>query len=140
MSHHLGANDFIFYRDKEGDIIYTGGFNVNSILMKQGISPIMTLNKPNQSGGSVSDIFNNLAVPNWALSYNKQQGGNKDGRRMDDEEDTEVISDDLHDKLLNMIKVENIKSKKGKPKTHKNKLLIRASSSNSNKKSKKAAN
>lgn len=139
MSHHLGANDFIFYRDKEGEIIYTGGFNVNSILMKQGISPIMTLNQPNQSGGSVGDIFNNLAVPNWALSYNKQQGGNKERDHKNDEEDTEVISDDLHDKLLNMIKVENIKSKKGKPKTHKNKLLIRASS-NSNKKSKKQMN
>lgn len=137
MSHHLGANDFIFYRNKEGDIIYTGGFNVNSILMKQGISPIMTLNQDNQSGGSVSDIFNNLAVPNWALSYNKQQGGNKE-RDDKNEEDTEVISDDLHDKLLNMIKVENIKSKKGKPKTHKNKLLIRASSNS--KKSKKLMN
>lgn len=137
MTHHLGANDFIFYRDKEGDIIYTGGFNVNSILMKQGISPIMTLNQPNQSGGNVSDIFNNLAVPNWALSYNKQNGG-KERDHKNDEEEAEVISDDLHDKLLNMIKAENIKSKKGKPKTHKNKLLIR--SSNSNKKSKKQMN
>ena len=138
MSHHLGANEFIFYRDKEGDIIYTGGFNVNSILMKQGISPIMTLNQPNQSGGSVGDIFNNLAVPNWALSYNKQGGTREKAKdAAEDEEEAEVISDDLHDKLLNMIKVENIKSKKGKPKTHKNKLHLRSSS---NKKSKKVLN
>ena len=139
MSHHLGANEFIFYRDKEGDIIYTGGFNVNSILMKQGISPIMTLNQPNQSGGSVGDIFNNLAVPNWALSYNKQGGGTRDKSNdtEEDEEKAEVISDDLHDKLLNMIKVENIKTKKTRPKTHKNKLVLRPSS---NKKSKKLIN
>jgi hypothetical protein len=49
--------------------------------MKLGLSPIMTLNTE-QKGGSdeletnkVSDLFNNLVLPNWALSYH---GGNND--------------------------------------------------------------
>ena len=39
----IGAEDLIFYSDKENNI-YSGGFNVNSLIMKQGFSPIVTLN------------------------------------------------------------------------------------------------
>ena len=58
----LGAEDLIFYSDKDNNI-YSGGFKVNSIIMKNGLSPIVTLN---QSGGdnlnNVSDLFKNLVV------------------------------------------------------------------------------
>ena len=62
---HIDGNELVYYTDNNN--VYSGGFNVNSIIKKQGGSPIMTLNNPGQSGGNVSDIFNNLAVPNWAL-------------------------------------------------------------------------
>ena len=71
----LSANDLVFNKMPNGEI-YGGGFNLNSILMKKGISPIRTINHPHQIGGNVSDLFNNLAVPNWALSYG--------GKRQDD--------------------------------------------------------
>ena len=56
----IGANEMVFNNDTVNGI-HTGGFSVNSIMMKNGISPIMTINKE-QTGGSnlVSDIFNNL--------------------------------------------------------------------------------
>ena len=76
---YIDANDLVFMNDKINGI-HTGGFSVNSIMMKNGISPIMTINDE-QTGGSsnlVSDIFNNLVVPNWVLSYNMTGGKYKD--------------------------------------------------------------
>ena len=57
---YIGANELIFNNDiKEG--IHSGGFSVKSIMMKAGMSPIMTLNnQENHIGGGfdkVSDLF-----------------------------------------------------------------------------------
>jgi hypothetical protein len=117
---HIDGNELVYYTDNNN--VYSGGFNVNSIIKKQGGSPIMTLNNPGQSGGNVSDIFNNLAVPNWALSYSFLGGKDREA------DDNEVISEDLHEKLLSMIRVNEKKEK------NKSKKRVRLS----NKKSKKA--
>jgi hypothetical protein len=103
---YLDANELIFNNDiKNG--IHTGGFSVNSIMMKEGISPIMTINNNNiQTGGTqqVSDLFNNLVVPNWALSYhNKMFGGEYIDIFENDDEDN-IINDDLHDKLIDLVR------------------------------------
>ena len=45
---YIGANELIFNTDKEAGI-YSGGFSINSIMMKSGLSPILTVNKPLQS-------------------------------------------------------------------------------------------
>ena len=117
---YIGANELVFNTDNEAGV-YSGGFSVNSIMMKAGMSPIMTLN--NQTGGSsnkVSDLFESLVVPNWALSYNNKMIG---GEYKDDESSDEDIDDDLHDKLLGLVKEHEIKeSQKRKRKTKKNKL------------------
>jgi hypothetical protein len=99
----IGANEMVFNNDTVNGI-HTGGFSVNSIMMKNGISPIMTINKE-QTGGSnlVSDIFNNLVVPNWTLSYDNKIGGKHKYIDNDSDED-EVIDEDLHDKLLELVK------------------------------------
>ena len=79
---YIGANELVYNTNQE-EGVYSGGFSVNSIMMKAGMSPIMTLNS--QSGGSfnkVSDLFESLVVPNWALSYNNRMGG---GEYKDDE-------------------------------------------------------
>ena len=107
----IGDNEFVFYKDSEGDI-YSGGFQVNSLLMKQGFSPIMTLNQASQNGGAnVSDLFHNLVVPNWALAFPFKQSGGK-GNIIDkkedevtDDEEEEVIDEDIHSKLLSMLTV-----------------------------------
>jgi hypothetical protein len=104
---YIGANELLFNNDNENGI-YSGGFNINSIMMKAGMSPILTVN--NQSGGNnkVSDLFDNLVIPNWALSYRMTGGDYKENDEQlneDTSEDTsEELDDDLHDKLLGLVK------------------------------------
>ena len=111
---YIGADELVFNNDKEQGI-HSGGFSVNSIMMKAGMSPIMTINSPdNMVGGStgqVSDLFNNLVVPNWVLSYSNRIVGGKYKNRDEDsssddeeEEEDEVIDDDLYEKLLDLVK------------------------------------
>ena len=124
---YIGAHELVFNTDKEAGV-YSGGFGVNSIMMRAGMSPIMTLNT--QIGGDsnkVSDLFDSLVVPNWTLSYNKMLGGEyKDN----DDSDSE-IDDDLHDKLLDLVKdhehsLNKQKSEIKKKKTRKQKITINA--------------
>lgn len=125
---YIGADELVFNNDKE-EGIYSGGFSVKSIMMKAGMSPIMTLNYNtlHHKGGAneaenVSDLFNDLVVPNWALSYNDRiMGGkyNEDDHHKkhktedydDSEEEDDIVSDDLHEKLLDLVKEHNAKVK-----------------------------
>jgi hypothetical protein len=118
---YIGANELVFNVDK-GAGIFSGGFNINSVMMKAGMSPIMTINGQmggNLMGGNlmggdtnkVSDLFNNLAIPAWAISYNNSSNNNDmiGGRNKikDDDSDSDCdsdIDDDLHDKLLDLVK------------------------------------
>ena len=109
---YIGAGELVFNNDIEGGV-HSGGFSVNSIMLKNGMSPIMTINR-DQTGGKlekVSDLFNDLVVPNWALSYNNRIGGGKykEVEKDDDDSDDDVIDDDLHDKLLQLVKEHNEK-------------------------------
>lgn len=109
---YIGADELVFNNDIDKGI-HSGGFSVNSIMMKSNMSPIMTLNSPDSiiGGGSnkVSDLFNDLVVPNWALSYNNRiMGGKyKDVDHDESESDDDVIHDDLHEKLLELVKQHN---------------------------------
>jgi hypothetical protein len=131
---YIGANELVFNTDNEKSI-YSGGFSVNSIMMKAGMSPIMTVN--NQFGGEgslaatnkVSDLFESLVVPNWALSYNNRIiGGEYKERKEDEEESDEDINDDLHDKLLGLVKEDENKNIRKKRETRKNKNNIKKGS------------
>lgn len=130
----MNASDLIFNNENG---ISSGGFSVKSIMMKNGLSPIMTLNNDNmQIGGmnNVSDIFNNLVVPNWAFTnYNDLIGGGNNHVN-ENKEDDDVLDDDIHDRLVNLVrhydkscnkkqtkknsklKSKNIKTKKNKSK------------------------
>jgi hypothetical protein len=105
---YIGPNELVFNMDKDGGI-FSGGFNVNSIMMKAGMSPIMTLNSGQLGGNNsnVSDLFKDLVIPNWALSYHsKMTGGEyKDDTDSDSDSDSDSdIDDDLHDKLVNLVR------------------------------------
>lgn len=122
---YIGADELVFNNDiKEG--IHSGGFSVKSIMMKAGMSPIMTINNE-QTGGNndkVSDLFNDLVIPNWTLSYNNRIIGGKynEVQHSDDEAEDEIIDDDLHQKLLELVKEHDTKAKQIKKKmTRKNK-------------------
>jgi len=110
---YIGADELVFNNDVDKGI-HSGGFSVQSIMMKSNMSPIMTLNNPDSiigGGDKVSDLFNNLVVPNWALSYNNRIVGGKYKEVEHDDNDTEsdddVIHDDLHEKLLELVKQHN---------------------------------
>jgi hypothetical protein len=135
MNSYIGPDELIYNNDVNGNI-YSGGFNVNSIMMKGGFSPIITLNESNaiQIGGAekVSDLFNNLVIPNWGLSYNyKNIGGSKnmnnipsdnndnEGKNNNDHDD-EVITEELHERLLNLVKASEDDIKQKQTKTFKN--------------------
>ena len=115
---YIGAGELVFENNMEGGI-HSGGFSVKSIMMKAGMSPIMTVNNEQFGGGDkVSDLFNDIVIPNWALSYNNRiLGGNYKDKRNDSEDDEDdVIEDDLHDKLLDLVKQHNDKIEKTKKK------------------------
>lgn len=119
---YIGASDLV-YNNKDG--IYSGGFNVQSIMMKGGISPIMTINNNNngQTGGSkVSDMFGGLVVPAFAYHNNYQSGGSKHNNHkiyQSDSDEDDVINDELHDKLLNLMNDYDDKIKQNKKKNTK---------------------
>lgn len=107
---YIGPDELIY--TNEGGI-YSGGFDVKSIMMKNNLSPIMTLNSEMniQNGGrvdinKVSDLFSNLVVPNWNLSYSYQNGGSfKERPYNSQDEEEDIIENDLHEKLLNLVRV-----------------------------------
>jgi hypothetical protein len=130
----IGPNELISHVNPS-ERVYSGGFSVNSILMKYKMSPIVTFNtkrKSNQKGGEdsiqVSDLFDSLVIPNWALSYNKPLfglGGSRESHdtpyncdmmnEIDSDSDTDsddCIDEDLHDKLLSLVKHEKKSCKK----------------------------
>jgi hypothetical protein len=122
---YIGASDLV-YNNKDG--IHSGGFNVQSIMMKGGISPIMTINNNMQTGGSlgkVSDMFGGLVVPAFAYHNNYQSGGNNHNnhKKYDSDDEDDVINDDLHDKLLDLMNNYDNKLKQTKKKnTRKNSI------------------
>jgi hypothetical protein len=92
-----------------------GGFSVQNIMDKLGMSPIMTINSDLKfgggNGGNVSDLFKDLAVPSWATMYHMQKGGyeddidkNKDSDSDNDSDSDSDVGEDLHDKLLELVK------------------------------------
>lgn len=64
--------DLVYYTDPENNI-FSGGYQVSSVLMKAGLSPISS---NVQDGGSElvdgqqkPDLFHHLVLPNWALYH-----------------------------------------------------------------------
>ena len=142
---NIGVNDLV-YTNKDG--IYSGGFNVQSIMMKGGISPIMTINNNDgQTGGStgkVSDIFSGLVVPAYAYyhtggskskntSYKSHNSDNDESESEDD-----VIDDDLHDKLLGLVKEHDNKLKQEERKKKRTRKHTKSKKANTRKHLRKA--
>ena len=111
-------DDFVFTKrtNENGETeIFGGGYKVDSFFLKEGISPIITMNDPEQTGGKVSNAFENLAVP-AGLYYINMKAPRKE--RSEHFEERSVISDDIMDKLYSFIDAD----KKQKRKTKKNNL------------------
>jgi hypothetical protein len=133
----IGADELIFTNDSSNGI-YSGGFSINSIMMKNNISPIMTLNSPIQNGGNnVSDLFDNIVIPNWAYYLPNKMGGGVSykTKQMDsDSDEDDVIDNDLHDKLLDLVKPDIKEVKKSKMTKKNLKKILKKKTRKQNKK------
>ena len=127
----MDATDMIF--SDENNKITSGGFSVNSIMLKMGLSPLVTIN--NQSGGDrVSDMFEGIVIPNWAFTHDMTAVAksiyNPD---VDVDVDDEIVHDDIYEKLLDLVvhhdkkhpkkqskKIKQTKGSKNTRKIHKN--------------------
>lgn len=114
---YIGPDEMVF-----GEDMQSGGFSVNSIMKKAGLSPIVTLNaNETQKGGEkVSDMFQDLVIPNYVLSYRTMEDLYDGEEDEDDElmfekrEDTEVIDDELYNQLLELVMDYNSKLQRAK--------------------------
>lgn len=112
----LDKNDFVLY--KENNRIKSGGYSVNSILLNKNNPAVTTYNK--QTGGGskkVSEVFSDLAVP-AGLLYMKLNT-NTNSFKINATSEKEVLSDSIHDQLLELLQPKekqryNIKSRKQK--------------------------
>jgi len=135
---YIGPNELVFNNETG---IQSGGFSISDIMNKAGISPIMSINSDIQGGGGqgegsnkISDLFQNLAVPNWATMYNMSGGEYKEKKKNDDDESDSDIDDDLHDRLLEIVKENDNKFKQKKIKTKRNLKIDKKNITKKNKK------
>ncbi len=113
----LDKDDFVLYN--ENNRIKSGGYSVNSILLNKNNPAFTTYNKQNGGGDSkkVSDIFSDLAVP-AGLLYMKLNT-NTNSFKINTTSEKEVLSDSIHDQLLELLQPKekhkyNIKSRRQK--------------------------
>ena len=105
-------NDLILCKTKDGNI-RSCGFSVNNLLLREGRSPMMTINSPalalHEHGSDmmgtnhVSDVFKHLAVPTGFFYMHSKNAPSK--RTYIKEEND--IGDDLYEKLLALASVSN---------------------------------
>jgi len=108
-------DDFVMV--KKGGKIISGGFDVNSILLKHNQSLMYTLNR--QLGGGlstdVSDLFKDLAVPAGIFYQPSTKigsiGGSKQEKNVIGEEE---VDDDLYEKLVKLASIQQESSREKK--------------------------
>ena len=112
---NLSAKDFVFHRDQ--DNVYSGGFKVQSSLMRQGL-PIF---EKQRGGSGASALLSELAVP-AGLLYLQQNTPSKMGKiaRSSTTKNGGTVPDGLYDKLLNLATVSKPKNKTLKRNNQKN--------------------
>jgi hypothetical protein len=98
----FNQNDFVYL--KNGDNIESAGYKINSVLLSQGMSPMKTTNigdtlaySSSQTGGNVSSLLNDFAVPAGLLLLQQ-----KSLKHYKEDNNDEVIKDDLFDKLIKL--------------------------------------
>ena len=119
----FGPDDLLFYKEHQGgnDIIMSGGYSVDSYLLKNGISPMQTNNtlESSQLGGSklgemkTSSIFKNLAVPAGLFFLNQKASHNNYGNRTKSM-DHKMLPDNIFDEFMKMIEVDKHKKRQRK--------------------------
>ena len=112
MAHILQNNDLIFYKGDHGNIM-SGGYDVESHMLRNGISPMKTLNFE-QNGGKekkVSNSFENLAVPAGLYYITQPQSKTTNKEQQIHNKEHTTLPDDIFDKLYEMIEYDNKKKR-----------------------------
>jgi hypothetical protein len=115
------TNDLIFYKNGDGKIM-SGGYSVESRMLEEGISPMRTLNLEQDGGrekkgkkeGKVSNGFENLAVPAGLYYITQPQSKTKYKEQNSYNKEHSPLSDDIFDKLYEMIEYNDKKKRKTK--------------------------
>ena len=131
--HVYEEDDLILCKTRDGHI-RSCGFSVNNMLLTEGKSPMMTMNRHDDGDGNgannkVSDLFQNLAIPAgfFYIQAKSIPYRNSDNRHCMNEGEGEVeeedIREDLYERLLALASVDGIglRKKKGTkkaPRTH----------------------
>ena len=111
-------DDLVFFKNSAGEIM-SGGYNIESHMLQKGISPMQTFNL-SQNGGKedkVSSGFENLAIP-AGLYYITQPTSKNHKDKYTDQKNYDKehvpISDDIFDKLFQMIEYDDKRKRKTK--------------------------
>jgi hypothetical protein len=127
MTDILQNNDLIFYKNDQGNIM-SGGYDVESYMLRNGVSPMRTLNfeqndkneqneQNEQNGGNdkkISNGFKNLAVPVGLYYITQTQSTRKYKENQKYNEEHTPLPDDIFDKLFEMIEYDDKKKRKTK--------------------------
>ena len=116
-------DDFIFCKDEQTGNIISAGYSIDSLLMRDDIAPIQTFNinngLNNDSNNQFADMYKNLAVPAGLCYVNYPNISNKSNINMNmnsknenEYKFSEPISDDIFDKLFDLIQLSDKKRKK----------------------------
>ena len=117
----LTDEDFIFNKSDDGKISSLG-YDVNSLLLEKNMSGGNILLHGNNN---IMSLFKGLSIPAGLANFNQTYSGvgGKTGISKTTSKiinNDKVIDDDLHDKLINMIKLtDTVVTKKKNKKTHK---------------------
>ena len=90
--------------EEEGKEKTGGGFSVKKAIMKAGLSPFQLVGG-GAFGEPTTPNLSSYAIPNWAYSNGGYKKGSEINRNIQYEENDEYVSDDLHDRLLNLVRV-----------------------------------
>lgn len=123
----FGGSEFVFTEKIGGNgkkEIIGGGYKLESSFLEGG-NPVMTsYNSKNQNGGKVSSPLESLAVPAGLFYINMRVPKNKNKDKEKKEhyyEEHKTISDDIFDKLFDLVELD----KKRKRKTRRNTVSLK---------------
>jgi hypothetical protein len=127
----LIADDFVLY--KEGDNIMSGGYSINSIFLKNGVSPMQTVNfrkkgletnsldkdsKKDKDSSSISSLFEDLVIP-AGLYFNNTKLFPENKIPFEEYKEHTMLPDDIFDKLFKMVEYEPLNKQNKYKKTRK---------------------
>lgn len=111
----IGANELII--QLSGGKIYSGGFIINSGLLTRDIAPMRPFNSSSSDSEEPTGVFgeSSFVVPPFffkSQNTETQYGGTtKNNYNYEEEHESEIIGDDLHDKLLRIAEAKTIRKK-----------------------------